>query len=61
MKSRFKHERYTVLLDAGHDENELTIVDLAAGDWKPRTIVSRMGAEWFVIGNDESKPFLVTR
>jgi prolyl oligopeptidase len=44
----------------GTNENALTIVDLAAGDWRPRTIVPHMEAEWSVIGNDGSRLFLIT-
>ncbi|MDK4716016.1 prolyl oligopeptidase family serine peptidase [Rhizobium sp. CNPSo 4039] len=44
----------------GTNENALTIVDLAAGDWRPRKIVPQMEAEWSVIGNDGSRVFLIT-
>jgi prolyl oligopeptidase len=44
----------------GTNENALTIVDLAAGDWRPRTIVPHMEAEWSVIGNDGGRLILLT-
>ncbi|MGP4727777.1 prolyl oligopeptidase family serine peptidase [Agrobacterium deltaense] len=44
----------------GTNENALTIIDLAAGDWRPRTIVPHMEAEWSVIGNDGSRLILLT-
>lgn len=44
----------------GTNENALTVVDLASGDWKPQTIVPHMDAEWSVIGNDGRKLILVT-
>ncbi|MFP3544431.1 prolyl oligopeptidase family serine peptidase [Rhizobium sp. SIMBA_035] len=44
----------------GTNENALTIVDLAAEDWRSRTIVPHMEAEWSVIGNDGTRLLLVT-
>lgn len=44
----------------GTNENALSIIDLAAAEWKARTIVPHMDAEWSVIGNDNTKLFVVT-
>jgi len=59
--NRTEGGRYLAISSSpGTNENALTIVDLAAGDWRARTIVSHMEAEWSVIGNDATKLLLVT-
>ncbi|MBX4864058.1 S9 family peptidase [Rhizobium bangladeshense] len=59
--NRTEGGRYLAISSSpGTNENALTIVDLAAGDWKARTIVPHMEAEWSVIGNDRTKLLLVT-
>jgi len=44
----------------GTNENALTVVDLASRNWKTKTIVPHMDAEWSAIGDDGSKLILVT-
>ncbi|MGY3606192.1 MULTISPECIES: prolyl oligopeptidase family serine peptidase [unclassified Bradyrhizobium] len=44
----------------GSNESALTVVDLSATDWTPRTIVPSMDAEWMVLGNDGAKLILIT-
>ncbi|MBO4227020.1 prolyl oligopeptidase family protein [Bradyrhizobium neotropicale] len=44
----------------GSNESALTVVDLSATDWTPRTVVASMDAEWTVLGNDGAKLILIT-
>lgn len=50
----------TISSTPGTNESSLTIVDLASGDWKPRTVVTDMDSAWYVIGNDEQRLLLAT-
>ncbi len=50
----------TISSTPGTNESSLTIIDLASGDWKPRTVVADMDSAWYVIGNDQQTLFLAT-
>ncbi len=40
--------------------NTLTVVDLQSADWKPRKLVDNLDDQWGVVGNVETKFFLMT-
>lgn len=50
----------TISSTPGTNESSLTIIDLASGDWKPRTVIADMDSAWYVIGNDGQTLFLAT-
>ncbi len=58
---RAEYGRYLAIASTpGTNENALAVVDLAARDWTPKTVVPDMASEWSVIGNDGSRLVLVT-
>ena len=42
------------------DRYEVTIVDLAAADWKPRTLIGGFDNNWVLVGNQGATFYLVT-
>ncbi|TCR00399.1 prolyl oligopeptidase family serine peptidase [Neorhizobium sp. JUb45] len=50
----------TISSTPGTSESALTVVDLEASDWTPRTVVADMDSAWSVIGNSGSTLILTT-
>jgi prolyl oligopeptidase len=50
----------TILSTPGTPGTNLTIVDLKSADWKPRKLVDNLDAQWSIVGNVETKFFLMT-
>jgi prolyl oligopeptidase len=61
MADRLANGRYLHIISTpGSNENELTVIDLDAEDWTPRTVVSNLESEWTVFGNDGTRLVLIT-
>lgn len=50
----------TISSTPGTNESALTVIDLEAKEWKPRTVVKDMDSAWYVLGNHGSKLLLAT-
>lgn len=58
---RLVNGRYLQIISTpGSNENALTVVDLDAGDWTPRTVVADLESEWSVFGNDGTRLIAIT-
>lgn len=61
MADRLTNGRYLHIISTpGSNENALTIVDLNAPSWAPRTVVADLESEWTVFGNDGTRLVLIT-
>lgn len=61
MADRVVNGRYLHIISTpGSNENALTVVDLDARDWTPRTIIADLESEWTVIGEDETRLVVIT-
>jgi prolyl oligopeptidase len=61
MADRLTNGRYLHIISTpGSNENALTIVDLNATGWTPRTVVADLESEWTVFGNDGTSLVLIT-
>jgi prolyl oligopeptidase len=58
---RLTNGRYLHIISTpGSNENALTIIDLDARVWTPRTVVADLESEWTVFGNDGTRLVLIT-
>jgi prolyl oligopeptidase len=53
--------RYALIYSMpGTNTSDLTVVDLTSEDWKPRRLIDNFDDEWGVLGNVETKLFVLT-
>jgi len=61
MADRVVNGRYLQIISTpGSNENALTVVDLDAKGWTPRTVIADQDSEWTVIGEDETRLVVIT-